>query len=63
VVGRLGNVSGDVEQKDAEAEQDDDADLDLLRRRAEEYRQQQDAGHERRHYDVDDVETTTSYQQ
>ena len=46
MVGCLGDVSGDVEQKDAEAEQDDDSNLDLLCRSAEEYRQQQDAGHQ-----------------
>jgi len=37
MVGCLWNVAGDVEQKDSEAEQDDDADLDLLSRRTEEY--------------------------
>jgi len=60
VVGRLGNVSGNVEQKDAEAEQYDDADLDLLSRCAEEDRQQKDTCHQRRHDDVDDVEMMTS---
>ena len=56
MVGRLGDVSSYVEQKDAEAEQHDDADLHFLRRRAEEYRQQQYARHQRRHYHVDDVD-------
>ena len=32
MVGRLGDVAGDVEQEDAEAEQYDHADLNLLRR-------------------------------
>ena len=30
MVRRLGDVVGDIEQEDAEAEQHDDADLDLL---------------------------------
>ena len=60
MIRRLRDVSSDVEQKDAEAEQNDDADLNLLRRRAEEDRQQQHRRHDRRHDDVHHVEHVTS---
>lgn len=36
MVGRLGNVFGDVKQEYSEAEQNDNSNLDFLRRRAEE---------------------------
>lgn len=62
MVGRLGDVAGNVQQEDTKTEQQNDADLDLLRGRTEEDGQQEDTGHERRHYHVDDVEQVTSTQ-
>ena len=55
MVGRLGDVVGDVEQEDAEGEQDDDADLHLLAGRAEEDGEQQDGREDARQDHVEDV--------
>ena len=60
MVGRLRDAVGDVEQKDAEAEKDDDADLDLLLRRTEEDGQKQHRRQDRRQDDVQDVERVPS---
>ena len=55
MVGRLGDVVGDVEQEDAEGEQHDDPDLDLLGRRAEEDGEEQDGRQDAGQDDVEGV--------
>ena len=60
MIGRFRDAVGDVEQEDAEREQDDDADLHLLRRRAEEDGQEEDGRHQARQDHVHDVERVAS---
>ena len=55
VVGGLGDVVGDVQQEDAEAEQHDDTDLYLLCGRAEEDGEEEDGGEDAGQDDIERV--------
>ena len=62
MVGRTRDAVGDVEQEDAEGQQDDDADLHLLCRGAEEDGEKEDGRHQTRQYHVHDIERIAASQ-